>query len=27
LFKDPDQDPDWQFSQVLSMGLVYRISK
>lgn len=27
LFRDYDQDPDWQFSQVLSMGLVYRIEK
>lgn len=27
LFRDYDQDPDWQFSQILSMGLVYRISK
>lgn len=26
LFKDVDQDPDWQFSQVLSMGFLYRIS-
>jgi hypothetical protein len=27
LYKDPDQDPNWQFSQILSMGLVYRIIK
>jgi hypothetical protein len=27
LFRDYDQDPDWQFSQILSMGLVYRIEK
>lgn len=27
LFRDYDQDPDWQFSQILSMGLVYRITK
>lgn len=27
LFRDYDQDPNWQFSQVLSMGLAYRITK
>jgi hypothetical protein len=27
LFRDYDQDPNWQFSQVLSMGLAYRINK
>jgi hypothetical protein len=27
LFRDYDQDPNWQFSQILSMGLVYRIEK
>ena len=27
LFRDYDQDPNWQFSQVLSMGLVYRVEK
>jgi hypothetical protein len=26
LFKDPDQDPNWQFSQILSMGVLYRLA-
>ena len=27
LFRDYDQDPNWQFSQILSMGLLYKITK
>lgn len=26
LFKDYDQDPNWQFSQILSMGVLYRLT-
>jgi len=26
LFKDYDQDPYWQFSQILSMGVLYRLA-
>jgi hypothetical protein len=26
LFKDYDQDPNWQFSQILSMGVLYRLA-
>jgi hypothetical protein len=26
LFRDYDQDPNWQFSQILSMGVLYRLA-